>query len=266
MRKLWQTVLSVVLVLVAQTAFAGFILHDVKGANTELTVAVPRVSLADVMVNGSKAITFNVDGARASQDAGQPELPIMSALLMVANDRDPKVTIVNSQYNVLKLDARVAPSKGPLTRNIDPTTVPFVFGDAYEQDAWIPADNQLVTVEQPFIFRDVRGTRLQVAPVQYNPKRNEIRVYKSIRVRVTNDQPMRGPAFKQQPISREFEPIYARHFINFRQVANRLPRLNENGRLLIITADAFAEALLAAGIDVVQDRCIMVDHRRLFAA
>ncbi len=33
-----------------------------------------------------------------------------------------------------------------------------------------------------------------------------------------------------------------------------------------IRDDAFAEALLAAGIDVVQDRCIMVDHRRLGAA
>lgn len=32
-----------------------------------------------------------------------------------------------------------------------------------------------------------------------------------------------------------------------------------------IRDDAFAEALLAAGIDVVQDRCIMVDHRNLAA-
>lgn len=32
-----------------------------------------------------------------------------------------------------------------------------------------------------------------------------------------------------------------------------------------IRSDAFAEALLAAGIDVVQDRCLMVDHRRLAA-
>jgi len=32
-----------------------------------------------------------------------------------------------------------------------------------------------------------------------------------------------------------------------------------------IRDDAFAEALLAAGIDVVQDRCLMVDHRRLCA-
>lgn len=30
-----------------------------------------------------------------------------------------------------------------------------------------------------------------------------------------------------------------------------------------IRDDAFAEALLAAGIDVVQDRCLMVEHRRL---
>ena len=32
-----------------------------------------------------------------------------------------------------------------------------------------------------------------------------------------------------------------------------------------IRDDAFADALVAAGIDVVQDRCIMVDHRRLAA-
>lgn len=30
-----------------------------------------------------------------------------------------------------------------------------------------------------------------------------------------------------------------------------------------IRDDAFAETLLAAGIDVVQDRCLMVEHRRL---
>jgi predicted CoA-binding protein len=33
-----------------------------------------------------------------------------------------------------------------------------------------------------------------------------------------------------------------------------------------IRDDAFAESLMSAGIDVVQDRCIMVDHRRLSAA
>ena len=33
-----------------------------------------------------------------------------------------------------------------------------------------------------------------------------------------------------------------------------------------IRDDAFAAALVAQGIDVVQDRCILVDHRRLLAA
>jgi predicted CoA-binding protein len=33
-----------------------------------------------------------------------------------------------------------------------------------------------------------------------------------------------------------------------------------------IRDDAFAAALMAAGIDVVQDRCLMVDHRHLGAA
>lgn len=33
-----------------------------------------------------------------------------------------------------------------------------------------------------------------------------------------------------------------------------------------IRSDVFAEALMAAGIDVVQDRCLMVDHQRLRTA
>jgi predicted CoA-binding protein len=33
-----------------------------------------------------------------------------------------------------------------------------------------------------------------------------------------------------------------------------------------IRHDPSAERLAAAGIDVVQDRCLMVDHRRLFAS
>jgi predicted CoA-binding protein len=32
-----------------------------------------------------------------------------------------------------------------------------------------------------------------------------------------------------------------------------------------IRSDAFASALMDAGIDVVQDRCLMVDHARLMA-
>ncbi|GAB2501621.1 CoA-binding protein [Arenimonas alkanexedens] len=32
-----------------------------------------------------------------------------------------------------------------------------------------------------------------------------------------------------------------------------------------IRDDVFAETLVAAGIDVVQDRCVMVEHRRLIA-
>lgn len=79
-----------------------------------------------------------------------------------------------------------------------------------------------------------------------------------------------------RPVQRELTAIGGRvDMVNvFRRSVDLPPHLDDllalkPGAVWLqsgIRDDAFARALVAAGIDVVQDRCLMVEHRRLLRA
>lgn len=224
----------------------GITLKAAKGFATELEINVPEMSLSHVDVLGHPAISLQIPGGTLSYEKNAPELPRLTAMVMIDPKRVPTLKVVRNQSEILTLDAPVVPSRGNFTRNIDPLDVPFVYGDTYTQDRWYPSDDQLVTIEAPFILRDVRGVRLLVQPVQYNPVKNQLRIHRRLSISLVG-----GTADSQNEIrgnlgiSKVFEPVYQKTFINFNEAAKRLPRLNENGRLLVITYDAFADSLNA---------------------
>lgn len=79
-----------------------------------------------------------------------------------------------------------------------------------------------------------------------------------------------------RPVQRDLKAISGRvDLVNvFRRSVDLPPHLDDllalkPGAVWLqsgIRDDAFARALVAAGIDVVQDRCLMVEHRRLLRA
>ncbi|HEY9070211.1 MAG TPA: C25 family cysteine peptidase [Candidatus Ozemobacteraceae bacterium] len=225
-------------------AAPGINIKTVKGFNTEIEVDVPEVAIDKCDAAGQKALSITIPNGSISLDKAFPQLPRLTAMLMVDPFKNPVFQVKPVQSEIVDLDARVIPSKGSLTRNIDPNTVPFEYGDVYGQDRWYPADNELVALSEPFIMRDIRGVRLLVNPVQYNPVQNKLRIHRRLNISVVGGT---GTAINvnraPQRISRAFEPIYRNVFANFDKAATRLPRLEENGRLLIITADAFADAM-----------------------
>ena len=126
-------------------------------------------------------------------------------------------TILSSEYidyeNVL-----IAPSKGNLSRIIDPADVAFEFGSVYQKDSFFPGN--LAGLKDPYILRDVRGQSVVFYPFQYNPVQKILRVYNKIVVEVYASGPgiinvyNRGSS---QPVySMEFLNIYENHFLNYR--------------------------------------------------
>ncbi len=223
----------------------GFVLRNTRGPDLDVRVDVPNARLAKREVDGKTLVAVGIDKSRLTQELGLPELPVMSALVMLPFERNPSVTIANKQCQVVSLEGRVMPSKGRLTRNIDPTRIPLSFDKMYETDAWYPSDDQLVQVGAPFIFRDVRGVRLEVNPVQYNPVKKQLRIYRNFTLKIAFDQPATNlPKRGRVQISSVFEPLYKSFFINFARQAARLPRLEENGRLLIVAPDELADAAM----------------------
>ncbi|OQA06986.1 MAG: Gingipain R2 precursor [bacterium ADurb.Bin374] len=226
-------------------AFAapGINIKAVKGFNTEVEVDVPEVAIDACDAAGQKALSITIPNGSISLDKACPQLPRLTAMVMVDPFKNPIFRVKPVQSEVIDLDARVVPSKGNITRNIDPNNVPFEYGDIYGQDRWYPADNELVALSEPFIMRDIRGVRLLVNPVQYNPVQNKLRVHRRLNISIVGGTASTNVVRSAQRISSYYEPIYRSVFANFDKAATRLPRLEENGRLLVITADAFADAM-----------------------
>jgi len=233
--------------MIAVTSVAGAAI-DVnvdRGFNTEVTVSVPALRFMQMQLYGKPVVALSMSEACPRLVKGEPELPVISSFFMIQNDGAPAIRILDARFETISLDGSVLPSRGPLSRAEDPSTVPYEFGKIYEKDAWIPASKDLVSVGKPFLFRDIRGVRMTFAPVQYNPLKNQLRVYKSIRVRLES-----GPAGststarRRAVISSVFEPMYKKMFRNFGPMAQRLPRLGESGRLVIVAADELAESIM----------------------
>ncbi len=113
--------------------------------------------------------------------ADAPDLPKLATALIIPDQALMEFEILNSTFLDYP-EVVIAPSKGNLSRQVNPSTVPFKYGRAYETDAFYP--NQLAQFDSPYILRDVRGQNLQLFPFQYNPVTKVLRVYNEIKIRV----------------------------------------------------------------------------------
>ena len=241
----YSTLLAALAILGSSAVYAdGISLKESRGFSSNLEVKCSGIKLGKANVLGAKAVTISAKDANPSYLKDAPELPQYTAMVMVNPGEKPVFTAKSLESEIIELDAPVIPSKGNFKRTIDPATVPYKYGNVYKENKWYPADKDLVQVSNPFIFREVRGVNLIVNPVQYNPVQNKIRIHKNIQISVNSENKRSVNTLKgNKPISKAFEPIYKNTFINFKQAATRLPRLNEVGRLLIITADEYADAM-----------------------
>lgn len=223
---------------------AGISVNASRGYSTTIVVDCPEVNVTETQVLGARAVEVTAPEASLSSDKDAPTLPRYTAMVMVDPSRRPVFQVKSLESEIITLDARVVPSKGNFTRNISLDSVPFNFGATYSQDAWYPSDNDLVTMGEPFIFREIRGVNIVVSPVQYNPVKNQLKLHKKLQVSLNADEKTSKNTIKKSaPISKAFESTYKNVFVNYSEAARRLPRLDENGRLLIISADAFMDAM-----------------------
>ena len=194
--------------------------------------------------NGKQAIV-SVDGMAAELEAGAPRLPYEVIPVMIGDYAEMKVTVVNSTF-VDYENIEIAPSKGNISRQINPDDVPYTYGEMYSQNAFWPAAQ--ATLDAPYIIRDFRGQNILVRPFAYNPATKTLRVYTSMTIAVTkvsdngeNQKVARKSATVKT--TSEFKAAYDRRFINFAETTRAYPFVEDNGEMLVICADQFMEAM-----------------------
>jgi len=188
------------------------------------------------------AITLQVDGGTPLLVKGAPDLPKIAHLLHIPATGNMAVEVLESTYVDFN-NVRVAPSKGNLKRTIDPNTLPYVKGAAYQQDAFYPG--ALAELKTPFIQRDVRGQALWLQPLQYNPQQQTLRVYDhfTLRIYATGGQGENEITADLPHLNGQvFDDVFQKSYLNYRASAAS-KGAEEPEKMLVIAPDAYEAGL-----------------------
>ncbi|MFH1745978.1 MAG: C25 family cysteine peptidase, partial [Planctomycetota bacterium] len=241
----WGTaVIAIVLISAGLTpGLAGAVDLTVLEGSAERTIvqyALSTPTMNEIQINGEKFVELTLGTESLTKEVGAPAVPKVCRSLIVADNGQVAARVLKADYYEVP-DIGIAPSKGFISRAIDPADVPYIFGAAYSQNAFYPG--QVAALRDPYILRDYRGVVLVVNPYQYNPVSRTLRVYTDIVVEVTT-QGTGGineldPATRSGQLDSSFKTIYEHQFINYPPVGLRYDPLDEDGDMLIICHDAW---------------------------
>ncbi|MBN8681132.1 MAG: T9SS type A sorting domain-containing protein [Chitinophagales bacterium] len=175
--------------------------------------------------------------------AGAPDLPKLDFSLQIPATGNMAWEILEDETQLLK-DIEVAPSKGDLKRNVDPATVPYTYGPAYQSDAYYPAED--VVLQKPFLMRGVRGINIWVNPLRYNAAGKFLLRTRSMTLRVYHvDGTGENELKRELPPSRAFEDLYRNMFMNYATgtVESKGANLVVADKMLVLCADPLIETL-----------------------
>lgn len=204
-----------------------------EGDASTITFRVPGFYLENIQTSLGQLQLLSADKASRMLEAGAPDILKMSASVIIPDLTAMDVRVISSRYQDYT-NIRLAPSKGNLKRDQDPSAVPYIYGPAYANNAFYPG--KLTELREPYILRDFRGQAVVVYPFQYNPVTLTLRVYEEITLTV-------APVLSQttvNPLVRSrrpepniiFSPIYSSRFLNFNQT--QYTPAQETGNMLII--------------------------------
>ena len=183
---------------------------------TTIQFNLNEIELVEVETNEGKAFLVESSKAPVMMEMGSPSLFYLTSSIIIPPTGNTAAEITYGQYTDYE-NIEIAPSKGKLTRDVDPQTIPYIKGDIYQINEFYPGT--LGSLREPFILRDMRGQSIDVFPVQYNPVTKVLRIYSEITVSVQNTKEQ---GFNELNNSREnkseikeFNDIYKSLFLNY---------------------------------------------------
>ena len=232
---------------VASTLFAGknvytkVIQSDIESTVIEFEMDDFKLVPVQTDQGGMHLVKFNHGASFLKK--GAPDIQKHSRSIIIPDDAEMQYDILYSKYTDYE-NIKIAPSKGNLTRRINPNEIAFEFGNEYYVDSFFPSS--LINLQSPYILRDLRGLTVDFHPVQYNPITEVLRVYEKIQVKVYNTGESHSNILHRGsnlfPVTKEYQNIYENHFLNYTS-DNRFDYLDDHGNMLIISYGAFTNEM-----------------------
>lgn len=238
---------------------ARILILDKTPDHQRLDFKLPGFYRADVRISDRECSRIDVPGLIKVQMPGLPELPIIATTLIIPEGGTTTVKIVEIQEREFKMDP-VEPSVGHLTRNVNPATVTPDFGDFYQDGGQWP--KQVAEVSVPFNIREYTGVNVRINPLRWDADKGVLMATTHIVldvITVGGQEKLPDISAIDSGAPGGFADVQARLFANYEAPAlsNKYQRLPVQGRMLIVSHDAFVASLQAfanwkrqLGIDV----------------
>jgi hypothetical protein len=236
---------------------------DAAGMLLELTT--PAYTFTPIQAEGRAFESLSVPGLNFTAEAGQPQLPMASALLGAPPDAAVTVRVIADDGQLLpgRHDLIPAASPVPLTDDLQPgQTRRTIDAQAYASTAAYPA--RVARLADDAWLRDQRLVRVEVYPFQYRPRDRQVIWHRTLRVEVTFT-PSDAPSFQAaQADPGPFDAVLRGSLLNYDQarawraapisVARATPAALAPGYKIVVDHDGVYRVtyanLLAAGLDV----------------
>jgi hypothetical protein len=238
----------------------GQTIQITEGANTtdilENDYALFTVSNTVATIHASKIKTetkdftqLHIAGYGFSTKVGEPKLPVLKKLIEIPLNADVEVFITHKSFKEFSLDDfnlhdHIIPVQPSLSKSEDPLQAEFQFReDVYNFNGFL--GDELVSVEIQGTMRGIRMARMEIAPVQYNPVTNMIRVYSEIQVefRFTGGNIGQTIAMKENGMNPFFTGM-SKMLFNYKQPENTDNLFDNNPITYIIVSDPMFEEVL----------------------
>ena len=192
---------------------------------------------SEIKINDTEYSLISLGNESLKMTKGEPALPDVSRSIVIPDNSHMVAHMLSGKYHDIQ-NIDIAPSKGYISRKLNPADIPYTFSDTYTQDAFFPAST--VQLHDPYILRDIRGAVLTVNPFQYNPVTHTLRVYTEMTLEITSDGPGRintlPESTRKRTLTRSFYELYRNHFLNY-DTGQKYTPLNDFGDMLIICYD-----------------------------
>ncbi len=153
-----------------------------------LKYSVGKIKYFDVQTKAGEFTEVTIPGFYHSHNIGEPNLPTMNKIVEIPVGADIEAQVVSYDEKVINLNKEgivnlLMPTQPSLSKSEDASAVPFEYNRAvYSEDKFYSI--QRVETKILGIMRYKRLALVQVAPVEYNPVKNELRVKYNIVLKI----------------------------------------------------------------------------------
>jgi hypothetical protein len=206
---------------------------------TRIRYRIGEFGTEGMLIDSDEYYRVVLSGESNIMEECMPDLPCISRSIIVPNSARTEVHVTESRFDEYHLP--VAPSRGFISRSVNPDDVPYEFSEAYSLNEFYP--HSIAKLGSPYILRDFRGVTVSVYPVAYNPQTQTLRVYSHLvlEVRSTGTDYDNVKAGNSGWPNRYFDDIYRCRFLNYEN--HRYDLMGEQGRMIVVCYGGFMDAV-----------------------